>query len=73
MFQSRTLTLEGQKEIKSLQHEIKPVVDKMLLMLPEGREKALFKHNLELALYFGMKSLAMKPGNSEEVPQTPQE
>ena len=55
------------KEVKEFKTHMAAVVRVALTMMPEGREKAIFKTKLEEAMFFGTKAIASKDGNYLEI------
>lgn len=67
MFETHKLNEKGFSEVKTLKTRMKSVVEEVLLLMPEGREKAVFKTKLEEAMFFGTKAIAGKEGNFTEI------
>lgn len=67
MFETHKLTEQGFKEIAEFKDTLKEAVDKIDKLMAEGREKSLFKTNLETALFWGKKAIAGKEGNYSEI------
>lgn len=67
MFHTHKLNENGFNEVKQLKSEMKETVLKVLELMPEGREKAVFKTKIEEAMFFGTKAIAGKDGNFTEI------
>jgi len=67
MFETHKLTEEGFSEVAIFKDTLKEAVDKVESLMAEGREKSLFKTNLETALFWGKKAIAGKEGNYSEI------
>lgn len=67
MFETHKLTEQGSDEIYEFRGTLQYAVEKIGKYMPEGREKSLFKTNLETALYWGEKAIAGKEGNYSEI------
>lgn len=67
MFHTHKLNENGFNEVKQLKSEMKEAVLKVLELMPEGREKAVFKTKIEEAMFFGTKAIAGKDGNFTEI------
>ena len=67
MFHTHKLNENGFNEVKQLKSEMKVTVLKVLELMPEGREKAVFKMKIEEAMFFGTKAIAGKDGNFTEI------
>ena len=67
MFHTHKLNENGFNEVKQLKSERKEAVLKVLELMPEGREKAVFKTKIEEAMFFGTKAIAGKDGNFTEI------
>lgn len=67
MFDTHKLNDNGFEKVKKFKSSISEVVAKALDLLPEGREKAIFKTKLEEAMFFGTKAIASSPDNHTEV------
>jgi hypothetical protein len=67
MFETHKLTSEGFAEVAVFKDTLKEAVDKVEKLMAEGREKSLFKTNLETALFWGKKAIAGKDGNYSEI------
>jgi hypothetical protein len=67
MFETHQLTEQGSDEIYEFRGTLQYAVEKIEKYIPEGREKSLFKTNLETALFWGEKAIAGKKGNYSEI------
>ena len=69
MFETHKLNEKGFDEVRTLKALIADAVEAALAMMPEGREKSIFKTKIEEAMFYGTKSLASKEGNFAEIIQ----
>lgn len=67
MFETHKLNETGFTQVKTLKTSMADAVKKALDLMPEGREKAVFKTKIEEAMFFGTKAIAGKEGNFTEV------
>ena len=67
MFDTHKLNDEGFKAVSNLKATMAEAVTKALDLMPEGREKAVFKTKVEEAMFFGTKAVAGKEGNFSEI------
>jgi len=67
MFDTHKLNEQGFKEVSELKSSMALAVEKALDLMPEGREKSVFKTHIETAMFFGTKAVASKEGNFIEV------
>ncbi len=67
MFETHKLNEEGFKAVSNLKSTMSDAVLKVLDLMPEGREKAVFKTKIEEAMFFGTKAVAGKEGNFSEI------
>lgn len=67
MFDMHMLNPNGVQEVRKLKTEMNMAVSKALTLMPEGREKQLFKTHLETAMFYGTKAVASKDGNFSEI------
>lgn len=67
MFDTHKLNETGLEQVKTFKTELSTSITKALEMLPEGREKAVFKTKIEEAVFFGTKAIASKEGNFTEI------
>ena len=67
MFETYKLNTEGFAEVSTLKAAMSDAVYKALSLMPEGREKAVFKTKIEEAVFFGTKAIAGKTGNYTEI------
>lgn len=67
MFETHKLNEKGFEEVKSLKSTMAEAVEKALSLMPEGREKAVFKTKMEEGMFFGTKAIAGKEGNFTEI------
>ncbi len=67
MFETHKLNETGFAEVKAAKTVLAQAVDTALALMPEGREKAVFKTKIEEAVFFGTKAIAGKVGNWTEI------
>lgn len=67
MFETHKVNDNGFKEIHKFKQTMNDAVHDVIDLLPEGREKAVFKTKLEEAMFFGTKAIAGKVGNFTEI------
>lgn len=67
MFETHKLNEAGFAEVKTLKSGMNQAVTAALELMPEGREKSVFKTKIEEAMFFGTKAIAGKPENYIEI------
>jgi len=67
MFDTHKLNEKGFEEVALLKSKMADACEKALELMPEGREKAVFKTHIETAMFFGTKAIAGKEGNFTEI------
>ena len=67
MFETHKLNESGFAEVSKLKTGMNKAVSEALELMPEGREKSVFKTKLEEAMFFGTKAIATKPENHTEI------
>lgn len=67
MFDTHKLNETGFSEVKILKSRMAEVMELVLPLMPEGREKAVFKTKMEEGMFFGTKAIAGKEGNFSEI------
>jgi NCAIR mutase (PurE)-related protein len=67
MFDTHKLNEKGFTEVVTLKSKMAEAVHAALELMPEGREKAVFKTKIEEAMFFGTKAIAGKEGNYSEI------
>lgn len=67
LFNTHKLNDQGFKEVTQLKASMAAAVTEALKLMPEGREKAVFKTKIEEAMFFGTKAVAGKEGNFSEI------
>lgn len=67
MFDTHKLNEKGFAEVKAFKSGLSLIINETLNLMPEGREKAVFKTKVEEAVFFGTKAIASKPGNFTEI------
>ncbi len=73
MFDTHKLNDQGFKEVSNLKSSMADAVETALSLMPEGREKAVFKTKIEEAMFFGTKAIAGKDGNFSEIVKYPKQ
>ena len=69
MFDTHKLNEQGFAQVKEFKGGLSAAVKSALDLLPEGREKSVFKTKIEEAVFFGTKAIASKEGNFTEITQ----
>lgn len=72
MFETHKLNETGFEKVKQFKTGLSVAVATAMTMLPEGREKAIFKTKIEEAVFFGTKALASHPENHTEIVNYPE-
>ncbi len=67
MFETHKLNEKGFEQVKILKSKMSEVITEVLDLMPEGREKHIFKTKIEEAMFFGTKAIAGKDGNFTEI------
>ncbi len=67
MFETHKLNEQGFEAVKVLKSKMNKTVTEVLEILPEGRDKAIFKTKLEEAMFFATRAIASEPVNHIEV------
>jgi hypothetical protein len=67
MFETHKLNDQGFQQVHMLKTRMTSAVADVLMLMPEGREKALFKTHLEIGMFYGTKAVAGKDGNYTEI------
>lgn len=67
MFETHKLNELGFSEVNQMKTSIANAVESALKLMPEGREKSIFKTKIEEAMFFATKAVASKAGNFTEV------
>ena len=67
MFKTHKLNESGFEDVKRFKSNMKFAVESAMELMPEGREKSVFKTQIETALFYGTKSIAGKEGNFTEI------
>jgi hypothetical protein len=67
MFDMHMLNDSGKEEMKLFKTAVANSVKAVLGLMPEGREKAVFKTKIEEAVFFGAKAIAGKEGNFDSI------
>lgn len=69
MFDTHKLNEQGFEAVKKFKSGMATAVKESLDLIPEGREKAVFKTKIEEAMFFGTKGIAAAPANHTEITQ----
>lgn len=67
MFETHKLNDTGFEAVKKFKTTMAEAIKAVIDILPEGREKAVFKTKIEEAMFFGTKAIAANPENHTEV------
>lgn len=67
MFDFHKLNENGINEVRFFKTAMAAAVHIVIDIMPEGREKSVFKTKIEEAVFFGTKAIASKDGNFEEI------
>ena len=67
MFDTHKLNDKGFDEVATFKATMITSVKTALDLMPEGREKSVFKTKIEEAVFFGTKAIAGKEGNFTEI------
>lgn len=67
MFDNYVLNEVGQAEVKKFKVLLSSTARELLEMMPEGREKSLFKTKIEESIFYGTRAIASKDANYNEI------
>lgn len=67
MFDTHKLNDLGFEEVKKAKAVMAHACELAMSLMPEGREKQIFKTKVEEAMFFGTKAIAGKEGNFTEI------
>lgn len=67
MFDFHKLNETGINEVRAFKTAMAAAVQIVIDIMPEGREKSVFKTKIEEAVFFGTKAISSKDGNFEEI------
>ncbi len=67
MFETHKLNETGFAAVKALKSKMNKAVCQVLMDMPDGRNKAIFKTKIEEAMFFGTKAIAADPDNHTEI------
>jgi hypothetical protein len=67
MFETHKLNDKGLAEVTKFKTDLVNAVEAAFDLMPDGREKSVFKTKLEEAVFFGTKAIAGKAGNFSEI------
>lgn len=73
MFETHKLNETGFAVVKTFKTELSIAVARAMRMLPEGRDKAIFKTKIEEAVFFGTRALASDPEYHTEIMNYPED
>lgn len=66
MLSTYLLNDTGLEKTKTMKTCLQTAVTEVLTMLPEGREKSIFKTKIEEAAFFATRAIAAEPTNHKE-------
>lgn len=67
MFDTHKLNDNGFAEVKKLKSSMAAAVESALVLMPESKDKEIFKQKIQEAMFFGTKAVAGKDGNFSEI------
>lgn len=67
MFETHRLNDKGFSEVKEFKIKMSQTINDVLKLMPEGREKSVFKTKIEEGMFFGTKAIASNSGNFTEI------
>jgi hypothetical protein len=67
VFETHKLNESGFAEMHLYKQTMTDAVAQCLAAMPEGREKSLFKTNIDQAVFWGAKAIASKTGNFDQI------
>lgn len=67
MFDTHKLNETGFAQMEAYKKKMSLTISEVLGLMPEGREKAIFRTKIEEAVFFGAKAIAGKEGNYSEI------
>lgn len=67
MFETHKLNEKGFDDVRALKATMAEAIEFALALMPEGREKSIFRTKIEEAMFFGTKAVAGKDGNYSEI------
>ena len=67
MFETHKLNEKGFKEVNEFKEKLSLAVSEVMMVMPDSREKAIFKTKIEEAVFFGTKAIASNPENYTEI------
>lgn len=72
MFETHKLNEQGFSTVEAFKEKLSMAVSEAMTLLPEGRDKAIFKTKLEEAVFFGTRAIASGFGNFTEIVDYPE-
>lgn len=72
MFETHKLTEDGFKAVATFKTILSKAVSEAMSMIPEGRDKSIFKTKMEEAVFFGTRGIASAPENFSEIVNYPE-
>lgn len=67
MFETHKLNELGFKVVKEFKEDLSLAISKAMVLIPEGRDKSIFKTKIEEAVFFGTRGIASDKNNHTEV------